>query len=194
MNVNINLLPWREARRERLTRQFHLWLALAILAGCAVGFGIARGYQASLDAQLQRNAYIQREIDALSADVQAIQGYSADVDQLSEQVVVFHSLQSGRSRTVGLFNDLAMSLSEGVYYQRLSRREALLEGTGIASSNRQVSEQLRKLAAAPGLEVPTLSEVEEEMERGGRRFHFSVVESPPEARAEPGQDEMEGDE
>ncbi|WP_346795644.1 PilN domain-containing protein [Halomonas sp. Bachu 37] len=186
MNVNINLLPWREARREKRTRRFHLCVALAVMVGCAVGFGVARSYQTSLDAQQQRNAYIQRQIDALNDDVQAIQGYSADVEQLSEQVAVFNSLQTGRSRTVGLFNDLAGSLAEGVHYLNLSRRAEMLEGTGIASSNRQVSDQLRGLAAAPGLEVPMLSEVEEEAERGGRRFRFTVLETPPLQRAEPG--------
>ena len=58
MSININLLPWREARREKRTRRFYGVVVLMLIAGVALGLGVAQLYQQKLAAQQQRNAYI----------------------------------------------------------------------------------------------------------------------------------------
>lgn len=58
MSLTINLLAWREARRERRTRRFQLLLLAMLMVGSGLGFGVARYYQAELGAQSQRNDYI----------------------------------------------------------------------------------------------------------------------------------------
>ena len=41
MSMNINLLPWREAQRERNTRKFYVVLAGMLILGVALGLLIS---------------------------------------------------------------------------------------------------------------------------------------------------------
>ena len=68
--------------------------------------------------------------------------------------------------------DLTASLVDGVHYVQLNRQGAALRLAGSAENNRQVSDQLRALAAAATFTEPVLSEVE--AEGGGERRRFSL--------------------
>ncbi|CAM3995777.1 PilN domain-containing protein [Vreelandella rituensis] len=175
MSVDINLLGWREARRETRTRHFHLLVGLMVMLGTVIGFGVAQGYQMALDTQQERNSHISRQVSQLEADIRAIQDYESDLNRLGEQITVFQELQSGRTQVVQVFNSLAESLVDGVYYTRQERVGQTLNVTGLSTSNRQVSDQLRSLADAPAFDVPRLSEVESESGGAGRRFRLSVI-------------------
>ena len=66
MSININLLPWREARREKRTRRFYGVVVMMFLAGIGLGLGVLQIYQQQLSAQQQRNAYITNHIERLN--------------------------------------------------------------------------------------------------------------------------------
>lgn len=176
MSVMINLLPWREARRERLTRRFHLLLLAMLLCGGGLGYGVGAYYQASLDAQLQRNVYIRERTRELEQDIGQVHEYEARVSQLNEQLTLFQTLQHERVQTVRLFNAVALSTAPGVIYRQLARSADTIRATALASTDRQVSEQLRRIALTPVLGVPTLSEVENAADReaAARQFRFVV--------------------
>ena len=76
-----------------------------------------------------------------------------------------------------LLNDVANSVANGVIYQRLVKNGAQVSVTAMAGSERQVSEQLRRIAALPGLGVPSLSAVESEQNGTGRVFRFDVEQT-----------------
>lgn len=174
MSMTINLLPWREARREQQTRKFYLWIAFMLLAGVVIGLLTAQYYQHQLAAQQQRNAYISEHIVRLNADIEGVSRYQNDAGRLAEQLAVFQTLQSERLLTVQLFNDVAESVANGVIYQQLSKSGNNISATAVAASERQVSEQLRRIAALPGLGVPSLSAVESDQQGAGRVFRFNV--------------------
>lgn len=176
MSLTVNLLPWREARRERRTQRFQLLLLAMLVAGSALGFGVARYYQVELDAQTQRNDYIREQTRVLEQDIGQVHEYEARVSQLNEQLALFQSLQHERLQTVQLFNAVAQSMVPGIVYQHLERSGETISITARAGTDRQVSEQLRRIALAPALGVPTLSEVENAAgeEAAGRQFRFVV--------------------
>lgn len=174
MSMTINLLPWREERRGQRTRKFYGWVAAMVVLGVGGGLLMAQFYQHQLAAQQQRNAYINDHMMRLNADIEGVSQYQQDADRLSEQLVVFQSLQSERLHTVQLFNDVAESVANGVVYQRLSKTGNSVSATAVAASERQVSDQLRRIAALPGLGVPTLAAVESDQQGSGRVFRFSV--------------------
>lgn len=190
MSLTINLLPWREARRERRTRRFQLLLLAMLMVGSGLGFGVARYYQTELGAQTQRNAYIREQTQVLEEDIGQVHEYEARVSQLKEQLALFQALQRERVQTIRLFNAVAKSVAPGVIYQHLERRDETVSVTARANTDRQVSEQLRRIALTPALSVPALSEVENTADdaTAERRFRF-VVDQPldtetPESRAE----------
>lgn len=180
MSIEINLLPWREKLRARRRRRFYLALALMVVLGVGGGLGMTRYLQAEVAAQQQRNAHIRDAMAALDQDIRTIGESEAIRERLVNQLDVFGELQQGRSQTVAVFRDLTRSLVEGVHYTDLARQGERLRLTGLAETNRQVSAQLRALAAAPSLAEPALSEVES-ASGAQRRFELSVLQLPVEA-------------
>jgi type IV pilus assembly protein PilN len=182
----INLLPWREVRRERRTRHIQLLLVSMLILGTGLGFGVARYYQAGLDAQTQRNDYIREQTRVLERDIDQVDEYEIRVSQLNEQLALFQALQHERVQTVRLFNAVAQSVVPGVVYQYLGRDRKAVSVTARAGTDRQVSEQLRRIALAPALGVPVLSEVENAAgdDAVGRQFRFVVEQHGGAARTE----------
>jgi type IV pilus assembly protein PilN len=170
----INLLPWREVRRERLTRRFYTLLVLTLLSGATLGGAIAFYYYAELEAQQQRNDFIRQQISQLDADIRRVSEFKSDADELSERLASYQNLQNARGATVALFNDISASMADGVVYQRLARNAQLLSVTAEAGTDRQVSEQLRRVAGEQRLGTPSLSEVEREADSSRRLFRFEV--------------------
>ncbi|SDN42341.1 PilN domain-containing protein [Vreelandella arcis] len=177
MSITINLLPWREQQREQRTRRFYHIMVLILLVGAALGWGIAKFYATQVAAQQQRNAFIEAQARELSEDIGELQRYKADALRLGEQLVVFQTLQTQRTSAVALFNALADSVAGGVVYQRVSRNGAQVSVEGVATSERQVSEQLRRVADTQALGVPSLSEVESDGQGNGRQFRFEVEQT-----------------
>nr|WP_163500981.1 PilN domain-containing protein [Halomonas socia] len=180
MTIEINLLAWRDRVREQRSRRFHVALVLAAAIGLGSGASMTFFYQQRLEAQQQRNAHVQAQAAQLERDIHSISEYEAARAQMLDQIDVFSHMQVGRPQTVHVFNQLVESLEEGVHYTRLSRQGDSLRLNGLADSNRQVSDQLRALAAASALDVPVLSEVESEDGAARRRFSLSVNQQMPE--------------
>lgn len=192
MSITINLLPWREAQREQRTRKFYAIVAGMVVFGVAVGLLISQYYQLKLAAQEQRNAYVSDHIERLNADIDGVSRYASDAERLGEQIAVFQALKAEQTNTVQLFNDVADSVANGVIYQRLAKSGNSVSVTAVAGSERQVSEQLRRIAALPGLGVPSLSTVENDQNGTGRLFRFDVNQTPAAELQEAGQDVERG--
>lgn len=179
MSITINLLPWREAQREQRTRKFYAVVAGMMVLGVVLGLLISHYYQLKLAAQEQRNAYVLDHIERLDADIDGVSRYASDAESLGEQIAVFQALKAEQTDTVQLFNDIANSVANGVVYQRLAKSDNSVSVTAVAGSERQVSEQLRRIEALPSLGVPSLSAVESEQNGAGRVFRFDVEQTTP---------------
>lgn len=174
MSLNINLLAWREARRIKRTRLFYSFMLLAGAMGAGLGGVVAYGYQQMLAAQQQRNDHIVANIAHFDDEVAQAERYQEKLTSIDQQLAHFQRLHEARTDTLRLFNDMAASLAEGVTYQRLERRHGQISLSAVAHNDRQVSEQLRRLAQRAGLKAPVLSEVTSEPD-GQRLFTLEVT-------------------
>lgn len=186
MTIEINLLPWREARRQRRSKRFYLALGLVALVGLGGGYAVTGYYAQQLTTQQQRHALIRQRTAELDRDIRTVSEYEARLETLERRIAVLQELQAERPQTVHVFNALTASLEEGVYYADLQRQGDRLRLTGLAEDNRRVSAQLRALEASPVLDVPVLSEVE--AEEGARRFDLSVGQHMPGTASDTGSD------
>jgi type IV pilus assembly protein PilN len=181
MTIEINLLPWREEQRARHSKRFYAALALMAALGLGGGYGMTWHYEQEAAAQQQRNAHIQAQSRQLDSAIREISELEAVRDRMREQVDVFTELQMGRTQTVHVFSDLTTSLVDGVHYTQFTRQGDSLRLAGLAEDNRQVSDQLRALAAAASFTEPVLSEVEAEGGGEQRRFSLSMSQQLPRA-------------
>lgn len=179
MTIEINLLPWREEQRERRSKRFYMALGLVVVLGIGGGYGMSWYYQQGVEAQRQRNAHIEARSRQFVPAIREVDELEQVRDQVVEQVRVFTELQNGRTQTVRVMSDLATSLVGGVYYTQLNRQGDNLRLSGVAESNRQVSDQLRALESAASFSEPMLSEVEAEHGSGQRSFSLSMRQQVP---------------
>lgn len=175
MRIEINLLPWREGRRERRRRRWRVMLLCALLIGVAAGYAVERYYAARLDAQQRRHALIERHAEALKPAVLAVERQQARVDELERRQAALRKRLDRRTDILSTFNGLVATRVEGVRYSVLEQREGLLMLHGSVDSHRRIAAQLQALEASPIFEAPSLSEVEP-LSRGWR-FRLSVVQA-----------------
>lgn len=157
--IRINLLPHREEKRKARRQQFVAFSGATLLFGALiVGLvnGVISGY---VSAQDEKNAFLKTEIAVLDKSIDEIKRLREQTDALIQRKQVIESLQGNRSEAVGLFNELAKNVPEGVYIRRVSQQGGKINLVGYAQSNARVSSLMRNLESSPLLERPTLVEI-----------------------------------
>lgn len=157
--IRINLLPHREEKRKARRQQFAAFAGATLLLGgliVALVNGVIGGY---VSAQDEKNAFLKTEIAVLDKSIDEIKRLREQTDALIQRKQVIESLQGNRSEAVGLFNELAKNVPEGVYIRKVTQQGAKINLIGYAQSNARVSSLMRNLESSPLLERPTLVEI-----------------------------------
>jgi len=157
--AKINLLPWRDAKRERSKREFFWNVGISVL--CA-GLGVVVVFlmlDTSLNNQTSRNSYLQTHIDRLNTEVKEIADLKSAREQLIDRMTIIQGLQGNRPVIVRIFDQFVETLPDGVYYTRLKRSNESVEIDGTAESNNRVSSLMRRLDASDWFFNPNLTSV-----------------------------------
>lgn len=143
--ANINLLPWREELRQERNKVTAVMCAAVIGAALLVVFGAKLVMDARISHQNDRNAFIQAEINKLSAVIKEIEDIKQRRDALSARIDVIQSLQQNRAKIVHIFDDLVNKLPDGVFYDSVQKSGTSLSIKGKAQSNERVSRLMTSL-------------------------------------------------
>ncbi len=173
--AKINLLPWREERREQLRKEF-----LAILGGVAatavlVVLVVVNTYSGWVENQKARNAYLQKNIDELNKQVEEIKELKQQRGQLIARMKVIQDLQGNRPLIVRIFDDMVRTLPDGVYYTAVERKADVIKLKGTAESNNRVSSLMRKLEVSEWFKEPNLTAVQANPEFGEQANDFDLA-------------------
>lgn len=189
--AKINLLPWREQRREQQRKEF-----LAVLGGVAaagllvalIGHLLVNG---QIDYQNERNQYLKTHIAALDKQVAEIKELQARRNQLIDRMKVIGDLQGTRPLIVRIFDEIVRTLPDGVYFRGMERTGQQITIRGTAESNNRVSSLMRRLDASEWFSEPTLKGVKANPGFGEQAndFDLTVKVSMPGVTAEDGQGE-----
>ena len=158
--ARINLLPWRAERRKQRQREFGVMLGMAALAGVLLSAFIWLYYNAQIDGQNERNAYLQGEITKVEAQIGEIDKLDKQKGRLLARKKVIEELQANRSQMVHLFDSLVRTIPDGVSLTSLKQEGDLLTLEGRAQSNARVSTYMRNLESAGWMKDPDLSIIE----------------------------------
>ncbi|MGB1138114.1 MAG: PilN domain-containing protein, partial [Luminiphilus sp.] len=173
--ANINLLPWRETRRQARKKQFLVGLA-ATLAGAVVSlFCWDLAVNGQISHQQSRNQYLQTQIALLDEEVAEIRDLQRKRNQLIERMRVIQALQGNRPVTVRLLDQLVRTVPDGVFYTSLEAVSNVVSIEGVAESNNRVSSLMRQLDASEWLENPNLDAVESAPEYGDQATTFALT-------------------
>ncbi|MGA0805189.1 MAG: PilN domain-containing protein [Pseudohongiellaceae bacterium] len=179
--ANINLLPWRERRREARKQQFFVSLALAAgLAGLLL-FGADRVLVSQIGNQYARNRYLTDQIALLDQEIAEIRQLQQQKKDLAIRMAVIRDLHGKRPVIVHLFDELVRTLPEGVFYDSITRTEDSISIVGSAESNSRVSALMRSLDDSEWFANPDLRQVTAEAgatgSGGSRRNRFQLTVS-----------------
>jgi type IV pilus assembly protein PilN len=157
--ARINLLPWREELREERRKRFLLILA-GVLAG-AVGavFIVNQIISGAIERQAARNEYIHKQIAVVDERIKQISDLKARRQQLVERMRIIQDLQGNRPVSGRIFDQLARTLPDGVYFTEVKMADKTLSITGAAESNNRVSDLMRNLNGSDWFDAPSLTEV-----------------------------------
>ncbi|MFK8067374.1 MAG: PilN domain-containing protein [Gammaproteobacteria bacterium] len=177
---NINLLPWREERRE--ARKKHFLTALGMTAFMGI-VAIALGhlyFDKLISNQNSRNAYIEQEISALEEEISQIKSLEKEKRSLIARMRAIETLQTSRPLVVHLFDELVTSLPEGIYITEIQQQSEVLTIKGSAQSNARVSNFMRNLEASKWLTGATLEiiETKEKTEDRSNQFTLKIQQVP----------------
>ncbi|UFH49143.1 PilN domain-containing protein [Pseudomonas sp. KNUC1026] len=184
--ATINLLPWREQRREERKKQFFILLG-SVAAFCLLVLFVAdQVISSEIATQTARNNFIQSENARLDVRIKAISDLKARRKQLIARMKIIQDLQGNRPVIGRVFDQLVRTLPDGVYFTEVKLQGTQISISGAAESNNRVSELMRNLDASPWLDAPSLAEVKAgtgETEQNNR-FQLTVQQTRPPADAE----------
>lgn len=164
--TKINLLPWREERRQELKRQFFVILFGVALIGAGCVYLVEMSVQNQIENQRNRNDFVASETKKLDAKIKEIEELKKKRERLVERMNVIQDLQGNRPVIVHVFDQLAKTVPDGVFYRSVTSAEGILTIEGLAEANNRVSNLMRNLSSSPMFAEPSLSTVKTEEREG----------------------------
>lgn len=175
----INLLPWREEKRNRCQKIFVRFALLVIFSASLLTFSYSLLINHDIDQQVTRNQFIQQGIDALDRDIAEVQALKKKREQLLNWVQIIQHLQADRGNTVQIMNEMAHANIEHLYLTQVSKTGNILQIKGIAQNNHQISRFMRHLARSSLFDDPVLTDVNSSKDKQDfSRFTLQVSQTP----------------
>ena len=171
---SINLLPWREAERQKRQREFGLAMGGAVIAAVAVVMLSMLAYSQMIASQNARNDRLKAEIVELEKSIEEIDGLERQKERLLARMEIIEELQKSRPEIVHLFDELARQLPEGVYLTGMKQTGSRVEIRGVAQSSTRVSALMRQIDSSDWLGDPEVERVETKQSGSSRQSEFVV--------------------
>jgi type IV pilus assembly protein PilN len=172
--AQINLLPWREERRQQQKKEFLVTVALVLALGAGLVLLADRIVVNQIDNQMARNQYLVEEIKVLDKQVAEIRELQKRRNQLLDRMRVIAELQGNRPIIVRVLDQLVRTVPDGVFYTNLTTKDKNISIRGTAESNNRVSSLMRRLESSDWLAEPSLDKVLAAPEFGDQANTFDL--------------------
>jgi len=173
--AQINLLPWRDERRQEQRKEFLTVLALVLALGVGLVLLADRVVNGQIEYQKSRNNYLTENIKVLDKMVAEIADLQRKRNQLIDRMRVIQELQGNRPIIVRVLDQIVRTVPDGVFYTKLSSKANTISVSGIAESNNRVSSLMRRLDASDWLENPNLTSVTAATKYGDQATSFNLT-------------------
>jgi len=157
--IRVNLLPHRQIRREARQREFGLMAIFTAIAASAIvfmGYTIING---QVETQLERNQRLDAAIVKLDKEIADIKDLKDQISAMLERKQVVENLQTNRSQSVVVFDELSRQLPEGMYLKSVKQLGNVITIEGVADTNARVATLVRNFNTSNWLESPVLIEI-----------------------------------
>lgn len=185
---SINLLPWRQALRQRRQKEFLIGIGAAAGLAALITLLAHLAVSSMIDAQGRRNDLLKAEITELDKAIEQILALEKQKDRMISRMEVIDRLQASRPEVVKLFDQIVAALPEGVYLTSVKQSGKKLEFNGVAQSSTRVSAFMRNIDASESLSSPELKVIQTGSNAGpGAQFTLFASQRAPAGEAEQGE-------
>jgi type IV pilus assembly protein PilN len=172
--AQINLLPWRDERRQELKKEFLTIVACVLAAGVGLVLLADRVVNGQIDHQRARNNYLSQHIRELDKQVAEIKELERRRNQLIERMRVIQELQGNRPIIVRVMDQMVRTVPDGVFYSKITAKNSNITINGVAESNNRVSSLMRRLDGSDWLADPNLDAVRAAPKYGEQATTFAL--------------------
>jgi len=168
---SINLLPWRQALRQRRRKEFLIGLGAAVGLAALIALLAHLTVSSMIDSQNRRNDLLKAEIAELDKAIEQILALEEQKARMIARMEVIDTLQASRPEVVKIFDQMVSTLPEGVYLTSVKQSGRKLEFNGVAQSSTRVSAFMRNIDASESLAAPELKVIQTGKDAGpGAQF------------------------
>ena len=157
--IRVNLLPHRQIKRELRQREFGLMASFSAIAASAIIFLGYTFISSQIDAQISRNTRLNAAIVNLDKEIADIKDLKDKISVMLERKHVVENLQTNRSQSVIVLDELSRLLPEGMYFKSIKQQGVVISIEGIADTNARVAALVKSLSTSNWLEMPNLVEI-----------------------------------
>ena len=157
--TRINLLPWRQRRRQQRLRALFAAFAASV---CGAALVVALAAWRQVDA-VERERRAGERLTAALAEVEARAAESdalrRDREELEQHAATLRGVMAERGTVVAILDALSRAAAPGARYTRLVRDGQTVTLRGVAESHDRIAELMRNLTAAEPFEAPALKTI-----------------------------------
>ena len=157
--AHVNLLPWREAQRQRHKKQYIGSLVVISILVLAVFWILGEVIEQQIRNQNSRNNYLEQQIGVLDTQIDRIKDIRSSKAEIAQRMALIEQLQVSKNVSPIVFDELARIVPAGVSFEKLSRSGNLIEIVGISESNNRLSSFMRNLEQSDVFTSGTLSSI-----------------------------------
>ncbi|ACT51742.1 MULTISPECIES: PilN domain-containing protein [Methylovorus] len=170
--IRINLLPHRQIKRAERQREFNLMLVGTLILGVVIVFMVQTFIGANIDSQVNRNTRLEQANTQLDQQIAEIKELKNEISAVLERKQVVENLQTNRSQTVMVLDELSRELPEGMFLKSIKQQGSVITIEGIADTNARVAALVRNLSSSPAMESPSLVEIKSATVNGMKQNDF----------------------
>lgn len=176
--TEINLLPWREVKREQEKKQFIISFSTSVISAVIMVFLINYYATMLVDNQIARNQRLKNEIIQLNTKIAEIKNLKALRQTLIARMDIVQNLQATRTLTVRLLDGVISIIPSGIYLYQIARVADKVTLLGYAEANTNISELMRSIQHNSYTEDPELTEIKkstDEKQSDENEFKLSFI-------------------
>jgi type IV pilus assembly protein PilN len=172
--IRVNLLPHRQIKRAARQREFGMLSMFTAIAAAALVFLGYTYIDARVQAQAARNERLDKAITSLDKEIEDIKDLKDQINIMLERKQVVENLQTNRSQSVVVLDEISRQLPEGVFLKSIKQQGNAITLEGVADTNSRVATLVRNFSTSNWMESPSLVEIRSESGAKTKQNIFSL--------------------
>ncbi|OIQ25398.1 PilN domain-containing protein [uncultured Vibrio sp.] len=167
---NINLLPWREHKREQHKKRFLNLVVLALMVSFLIQYLIGWYFSNQLTQQQGRINYFTRYIEQLDRQIDELKLTELDHAALLTRLSVVEKLQTSRNKSTDFMIEIQKLVPDGVYVDKIRINGNAIEMRGFSDSTAHLATMLDNLEKSTFLADVEMHSIVHDQKRFGHDF------------------------